>query len=181
MPSKLKRYQQAGDFHFLTFSCHARQPYFNDAESRDLFERALEQTRRRYVFFVFGYVVMPEHIHLLVSEPKRGTLGKAIQALKTSISKQSKQSPFWLTRYYDFNVQGGDKRVEKLRYMHRNPVVRGLVTGPEEWRWSSFRHHLTGEAGVVEIESHWTAAKRAGLKLSGEFQPTAPTPPKPQK
>jgi putative transposase len=177
MPSKLKRYQQAGDFHFITFSCHARRPYFNDAESRDLFERTLEQTRKRYVLFVFGYVVMPEHIHLLVSEPKHGTLGNAIQALKTSISKQSKQKPFWLPRYYDFNLHGEDKRIEKLRYMHRNPVKRGLVACPEEWRWSSFRHYLTGGVGVVEIESHWTAGRRAGLQLPGEFQPTIPTPP----
>ena len=177
MPSKLKRYQLTGNFHFLTFSCHARLPYFSDAESRDLFERTLEQTRRRYVFFVFGYVVMPEHIHLLVSEPKHETLGKAIQALKTSISKQSRQKPFWLPRYYDFNVHSEDKRVEKLRYMHRNPVVRGLITHPEDWIWSSFQHFLTGEAGVVEIESHWTAERRVVLNLPGGFRPTIPTLP----
>jgi putative transposase len=161
----------------LTFSCHARQPYFANPYSRDLFERTLEQTRRRYVFFVLGYVVMPEHIHLLVSEPKLGTLGSALQALKTSISKQSKQKPFWLPRYYDFNVHSEDKRIEKFRYMHRNPVVRGLVAHPEEWVWSSFRHYLTGKVGVVEIESHWTAGRRAGLKLLGEYRPTIPTPP----
>jgi putative transposase len=177
MPSKLKRYQRTHDFHFLTFSCHARQPYFANPSSRDLFEQTLEQIRRRYVFFVFGYVVMPQHIHLLVSEPKHGTLSSALQALKTSVSKQSNQKPFWLPRYYDFNVHSEDKRVEKLRYMHRNPVVRGLVTSPEDWRWSSFLHYLTGESGAVEIESHWAAAKRAGLKLPEGVRSTIPTPP----
>jgi len=88
--------------------------------------------RRRYVFFVFGYVVMPEHVHLLVSEPRRATLCTAIQAVKTSVAKQSSLHPFWLKRYYDFNVQSEEKRVEKLRYMHRNPVARGLVCSPEE-------------------------------------------------
>ena len=53
-----------------------------------------------------------------------------------------------------------EKRVEKLRYMHRNPVVRGLVEKPEDWSWSSFRHYATGQRGVVEIESHWTAFNR---------------------
>jgi putative transposase len=165
MPSRLKRYQLTGDFHFLTLSCHDRCPYFASAAARDRFEHALEQTRRRCIFHVFGYVVMPEHVHLLVSEPKRATLARAIQALKTAVSKQSRQRPFWQVRYYDFNVFTSAKRTEKLRYMHRNPVVRGLVARPEHWKWSSFRHYLTGESGIVEIESTWTAGKRTGLKL----------------
>jgi len=104
---------------------------------------------------------------LLVSEPARGVLAQAIQALKTSVSKQSAQRPFWLVRYYDFNVYSQEKRIEKLRYMHRNPVARGLVVRPEEWKWSSFRHYLTGASGAVEIESHWTAGRRAVRKLVG--------------
>ncbi len=165
MPSRLKRFQQAKDIHFLTFSCHDRLPYLATPAARDLFERTLEQIRRRYVFHVFGYVIMPEHVHLMVSEPGRGMLDRAIQSLKTSISKQSAQHPFWLARYYDFNVHSEEKRVEKLRYMHRNPVMRGLVARPEDWKWSSFRHYLTGEVGTIEIESFWVAGKRAGLML----------------
>jgi putative transposase len=95
-------------------------------------------------------------------------LDRAIQALKTSVSKQSDQRPFWLARYYDFNVHSEEKRVKKLRYMHRNPVTRGLVLRPEDWRWSSFRHYISGESGVVEIESPWTAGKRLGLKMPGQ-------------
>ena len=90
-------------------------------------------------------------------------LDRAIQALKTSVSKQSDQRPFWPARYYDFNVHSEEKRVEKLRYMHRNPVRRGLVARPEEWRWSSFRHYRTGIEGTVEIESFWTGARRDRL------------------
>jgi putative transposase len=165
MPSRLARYQQAGDSHFLTFSCHDRLPYLTNEKSRVLFERTLEQVRRRYVFHVFGYVIMPEHVHMLVSEPGRGKLDRAIQALKTSVSKQSDQRPFWLVRYYDFNVHSEEKRVEKLKYMHRNPVTRGLVARPQDWKWSSFRHYLTGELGAVEIESFWTAGKRTGLTM----------------
>ena len=50
--------------------------------------------------------------------------------------------------------------MEKLRYIHRNPVVRGLVAKPEDWQWSSFRHYQTGMRGAVEIESEWTARER---------------------
>jgi len=107
-----------------------------------------------------GYVVMPEHIHMLVSEPIGSPLAKGIHALKLSVSKLSRQHPFWQARYYDFNVFTAHKHVEKLRYIHRNPVRRGLVNHPEDWPWSSFRHYATGERGTIEIESFWTAASR---------------------
>jgi putative transposase len=70
-------------------------------------------------------------------------------------------------RYYDFNVHSEEKRIEKLRYIHRSPVTPGLVDRPEQWKWSSFRHYLTGEQGPVQIESHWTLARRLGLKVLG--------------
>jgi putative transposase len=72
---------------------------------------------------------------------------------------------FWQRRYYDFNVWSEEKRIEKLRYMHRNPVRRGLAERPEDWAWSSFRHYATGAVGVVEIESEWTAQRREANKL----------------
>ena len=125
-----------------------------------LFERSLEAMRLRYDFVVAGYVVMPEPVHLLVSEPKRAFLGKALQALKLSVSVQSKQRPFWQARYYDFNVFTPHKRSEKILYMHNNPVTRGLVAEPGDWAWSSYRHYATGDRCIVEIESEWTAAKR---------------------
>jgi putative transposase len=96
---------------------------------------------------------MPEHVHLLVSEPEGALLARVVQALKLSVALQRRERPFWQARYYDFNVFTDKKRIEKLRYMHRNPVVRELVTKPEEWVWSSFRHYQTGVSGVVEIES----------------------------
>ncbi len=154
------RYQQTGEFHFLTFSCYRRRSYFGSAAAMDLFEDALERVRRRYLFAVAGYVVMPEHVHLLVNEPKRALLSKAIQALKLSISMRGRERPFWLAHYYDVNVSAHEKFVETLRYIHRNPVCRGLVAQPEDWRWSSFRHYQTGVRGIVEIESDWTARQR---------------------
>lgn len=62
---------------------------------------------------------------------------------------------FWQARFYDFNVWSTKKRVEKLRYMHRNPVKRRLVASPEQWRWSSYRHYLLDEPGLVQVNVGW--------------------------
>ena len=177
MPRGLVRRQTRGDFHFVTFSCAGRKPYLRTAFGRDLFERSLETMRVRYRFYVAGYVVMPEHVHLLLSEPETVVLGTALQALKLSVAVQSVQRPFWLARYHDFNVFSEAKRAEKIHYMHENPVNRALVSDPGEWRWSSYRHSQTGERGVVEIESEIMAARRdrAGVEAQvSEARPGAP-------
>ena len=158
----LVRYQQTGDPHFITFSCYGRRSYLASPAAKELFETSLEKMRCKYSFAVLGYLVMPEHVHLLVNEPKGCPLARALQALKLSVSVQRWERPFWLRRYYDFNVHSAEKITEKLRYLHRNPVARGLVEKPEDWQWSSFRHYATGIEGTVEIESFWTAWKWEG-------------------
>lgn len=168
MTDGLVRYQQTGHQHFVTFSCAQRRPLLRLPAARDLFETCLERMRNRYGFLVLAYVVMPEHVHLLLSEPQRATLARALQALKISVARQRPDRPFWCARYYDFNVFSEPMRIEKLKYIHRNPVARGLVTRPEDWPWSSYRHYLTGSRGRVEIESWWTARARA------EQQPAIP-------
>jgi putative transposase len=154
------RYQQTEEFHFLTFSCYRRRAYLSPVAAMELLEDALERVRRRHLFVVAGYVAMPEHVNLLVNEPQRVPLSKAIQALKLSVSMRSRERPFWQAHYYDFNVSTHKKFVEKLRYIHRNPVRRGLVARPEDRKWSSYRHCKTGMHGTVEIESEWTAQQR---------------------
>jgi putative transposase len=169
MTKGLVRYQKTGyHLHFITFSCYQRLPYLGDPAARDQFEQSLETMRRRYGFLVHGYVVMPEHVHLLVTEPKEALLATAIQALKLSVSVQQGRTRFWQKRYYDFNVFTDDKRIEKLRYIHRNPVTRGLVAQPEDWKWSSFHQWRTEESGTVTIgteviptsETHVSEARR---------------------
>lgn len=128
-----------------------------------VFEQELESVRLIYGFVVAGYVLMPEHVHLLLSETRKSSLAIALQVLKQRTSRKLNkrgESHFWQRRYYDFNVWSEEKRVEKLRYMHRNPVKRELVSKPEDWAWSSFRHYSTGAVGTVEIESQRTASKR---------------------
>ena len=146
MPSQLKRIYDTADLHFVTFSCYHRQPNLSLPPSRDLFLSVIEQVRLRYRFDIIGYVVMPEHVHLLLSKPEQADLSVAIQVLKQTVSrKSSSTAAFWQRRFYDFNVRTEAKRREKLRYMHQNPVTRGLVENPEDWQWSSFRHYAFDE------------------------------------
>jgi putative transposase len=168
VPWGLKRFQETRDSHFITFSCYRRRPNLGTVEARCTFQLALERVREQHKMRVCGCVVMPEHVHLLISEPECGTLAQAIQSLKQGVARRQalrEKDSFWEGRYYDFNVWSEPKFVEKLKYIHRNPVRRGLVERAEDWAWSSFAHYLTGDRGPIEIESHWTARirERAGI------------------
>jgi putative transposase len=172
MPQGLVRYHESGQSHFITFSCHRRKARFSNERLYDLFPACLQAMRLQFKMRIYGYVVMPEHIHLLVSEPEQGTLADAMHYLKLSFSKRTKSltdvphEPFWQKRYYDRNVRTVREFGVKLRYLHRNPVKRRLVKEPGDWKWSSFRHYAFREMGVVEIESEWTARDRE-LQMTG--------------
>ena len=121
---------------------------------------------------MLDYVVMPEHVHLLLSEPPRGTPSAVLQKLKLRVARrlrkrkkrvataqmelpfgasQEPQRAFWQARFYDFNVYSHGKRMEKLHYMHANPVKRGLVEHPKEWPWSSWSFYH-GKAALIRID-----------------------------
>ncbi|MGA8153223.1 MAG: transposase, partial [Terriglobales bacterium] len=175
MPSGLKRYYGADHLHFINCSCYPRQRWLDSRRRRDLFLRVLEQVRQRYDFVVVGYVVMPEHIHLLIGEPAKGNPSRVMQAVKQGFARRvlrqmrkrcvaaqgelftAGTEHVWQRRFYDFNVWSERKRIEKLRYMHRNPVKRGLVDEPEQWAWSSFRSYAYEEVGPVRI-NQWGPA-----------------------
>ena len=154
MPNRLHRYYGAGYSHFITTSCYQRLPLLGSPQNRDLFLRMLELVRRRYRFAVTGYVVMPKHlVHLLIGEPQRGDPSLVMKALKQGFARRLlgrlrrgrnskqlslwqepvKRGRVWQSWFYDFVVFSEAKRVEeKLRYMHRNPVKRGLVLEPQQ-------------------------------------------------
>jgi putative transposase len=173
MPIGLHRTYGAHHLHFITNSCYRRLPLLASARARDRFLSVLEQTRRKYRFVVVGYVVMPEHLHLLITEPEVGNPSTVMQVLKQRTAKEllPKRKPrdprqrklfvedpgrsFWQVRFYDFNVWSEKKRFEKLRYMHGNPVKRRLVDSPEQWRWSSYRDYFLGDAGPVQVNVGW--------------------------
>jgi putative transposase len=181
MPWGLKRYYGAGDLHFITCSCYHRQPLLGTARRRNLFLKVLEQVRRRYRFVVLGYVVMPEHFHLLISEPQDRTPSTVMQALKLGFARRILAEErrrnrnqgelfehlprhIWQARFYDFNVRTARKRIEKLRYMHRNPVKRGLVESPDQWRWSSYRTYAFGESGPVTV-NEWNVLELKKIRI----------------
>jgi len=178
--------------HFITCSCYQRQPRLATASRRDLFLTVLERVHRRYRFVVMGYVVMPEHFHLLICEPRVGNPSTVMQGLKlgfarrllgqmarAQVSKSARpgapgfvasgfkgSSHVWSPRFYDFNVYTERKRVEKLRYIHRNPVERGLVVEADQWLWSSFRSYAYGEIGLVRVND-WELLEMKVTSVAG--------------
>src|SRR5712664_2827144 len=135
MPAGLKRHYGQGDLHFLTFSCYHRWPLLNSKRARTTFLKILGEVRDRYGFLLLGYVVMPDHVHLLISEPRRGTPSTVVEVLKQRSSRclraqRRKPNPhqlalpfpenshlprrFWQTRFFDFNVWSRNKQREKL-------------------------------------------------------------------
>jgi putative transposase len=179
MSSKPVRYQHQRCLHFITFSCYHRMKLLDANSARETLERELERVRSWYGCYIVGYVVMPEHVHFLISEAERSELSLVMQMLKQITSRKLRPPSlprFWQVRYYDFPVWTERKRVEKLRYMHRNPVKRGLVERPEDWKWSSFVHYATGIDGAVEIESQWTARKRERIGVVPAFASSHPSP-----
>ena len=158
MPKGLRRWYGGGDLHYITCSCYQRRAFLGSTARRDLFLRIFEQVRHKYEFPVIGYV-MPEHFHLLIGEPDDGNVSLIMQVLKQRVSRQCRARgrghssddaappAFWHTRSYDFNVFTKKKVIEKLDYIHWNPVKRGLVTSPEQWRWSSDRYTLWEKKG----------------------------------
>ncbi len=163
MPIGLQRFQQSGQFHFITFSCYRRQPLLSSPQAKDMLEQILEHTRAQQGLLIAAYVLMPEHVHLLTDEPRIATIATFLQILKqrsSRVLKVPETEQFWQRRYYDRNVSTHTEALEKVEYIHRNPVKRGLVSAPEDYPWSSFLHCATGEPGRVTLESEWTARYR---------------------
>jgi REP-associated tyrosine transposase len=120
-----------------------------------------------------GYVLMPEHVPLLVSEPQKGSPSKVVQVLKQRVSramrgKKRRGSPaqlslrfpnevgslrrLWQRRFYDFNVWSGKKLKEKREYLHANPVQRKRVQHPRAWPWSSWSFYEKGKGTLLEMD-----------------------------
>jgi putative transposase len=173
MPEGLKRYYGKQELHFLTFSCYRRLPLLGTIRARDVFVRELSKVRAEHGFRLVGYVVMPEHVHLLIGEPKKGTPSTVLQVLKQRVSRKMRRRKkkssdrqlrlglpeaaeelrqFWQARFYDFNVYSFGKVREKLNYVHANPVIRGLVEHPRDWPWSSWSNYAKNGRGLIAID-----------------------------
>ena len=183
MPSRLHRHDESGHVHFTTFCCFRRLQFFRHEVVRNAFVGTMKVVRAKLSICWIGYVVMPEHVHILVLPQARGSdrfipistllhdlkglSGKSCKEALRSVwrEKQSlgtrpldawavgaESKRFWKPRGHDFNVTTEAKVIEKMDYMHRNPIRRELVDRPEDWRWSSFRFHERGDDSLIGMD-----------------------------
>ena len=168
MPKNLKRRTGRGDLHFITFTCYQRRALLGSVRARSVAVKILGEVRTRYGFALLGYVIMPEHVHVLIDEACLPA--KVIQVFKQRVSRrmrgrkrgctgqlalhfpeEAELRRFWQRRYYDFNVYTEKKLREKLDYMHMNPVREKLVQHPRGWPWSSWTFYERGE-GLLAMD-----------------------------
>ena len=157
-------------------------PIFDSDRIKLNFARKLGCLRSEMRFRVLGYVLMPEHCHLLIWPSEAANSSEVMQSLKErtakSILKSLRQNPesswcarmlkrlelpasvhhhahyrLWQRRFYDMNVWSEKKLLEKLNYMHNNPVKRGLVAEPGDWPWSSWRFYHLGDGAILEMDA----------------------------
>ena len=183
MPSRLRRHDEFGHVHFTTFCCFRRLPFFRHQLVRDAFVDSMKAVRAKLPIRWIGYVVMPEHVHILLLPQARGSdvvvpISTVLHDLKGLGGRACKEAlrtvwrgrrslgarrldawalgagpkPFWKPRGHDFNVTNEASVLQKLDYLHRNPVRRGLVDSPERWRWSSFRFYERGDDSMIGMD-----------------------------
>ena len=158
-----RRFDETGAARELTFSCYHRYRFLERDRTRRWFLDELERVRQKWPFDLWAYVLMPEHVHLLIfpRDPSLKT-GKIVGQVKEAVARQAiafltVQSPDWLPRItvreggrlrrrfwqpgggYDRNVVEPSTAHKMVEYIHANPVRRGLVASAEDWEWSSAR------------------------------------------
>ena len=170
-----KRYNTPWDPHAMSFSCYHQQPFLGKDRTRKYVATAVTQARRKHGFDLWAYVVMPDHVHLLIfPSTQTYSISKILQCVKQSVARKAvgylrkhdpdglvclatgqKHSPyrFWQDGGgYDRNVRSRQELLNTLDYIHMNPVKRGLVRRPEEWIWSSYRDWEGLGEGPIPID-----------------------------
>ncbi len=162
--------------HFLTFSTFQRQPFFAGQHAPHWYMDVLATARCRTPFHLFAYVIMPEHVHVVLQPPPGVAMRRVLWQLKrpmtarvltwvrdhhpTFLGRMADVQPSGKTTHrfwqrgggYDRNLRSASDVHEKIKYIHENPVRRGLVERPEDWRFSSAREWITEEPGPVPID-----------------------------
>jgi putative transposase len=175
------RYYGENHLHYLTTSTYRRTPVFDSDRFKRQFAATLAELRTELGFRILGYVLMPEHLHLLLWPSERAHPSQIMQKLEGRtarfILKTLRQSGehawcarmlarlalpatvhdeahyrVWQRRFYDMNIWSDKKRLEKLNDMHHNPVKRGLVRAPGNWPWSSWRFYFLQDASIMTID-----------------------------
>jgi len=148
---KLRHYDNLNTARFVTFSCYRRLNGFKDRRACLLFIKHLKHARTKHGFKLYGYVIMPNHIHLVIHLSFGSKLGVIIREIKSKMAreyfsiyvkdKKKSTNVFWMKRCYDHNCRSPKTVLEKIEYCHKNPVRGGLVDSATEWEWSSFNYY----------------------------------------
>jgi putative transposase len=172
-----RRYNEPGQPRELTFSCYRRMPFFSRERTCEWFRQALEAARTKFGFQVWAYVLMPDHVHLLVHPGEAAAeMSRFLQAVKEPVARQAiaylkANAPQWLARLtvhegqrvrhrfwqpgggYDRNITSTEALRAMIDYIHANPVRRGLVARVEDWEWSSARWYVGIQPVRIEMDS----------------------------
>lgn len=167
MPSR-QIYDEDCQAQFITFSCYRRRRLLDHELIRDALVEILSEKIQHDKGICSGYVIMPNHVHMIVWFEDASRLPKFMQRFKQSSSillkkrllglvpnyakTFAKNDPFWQPKYYAFNLYSLKKAEEKLNYMHKNPVKAGLVERAIDWQWSSARHYELNETSLVPLK-----------------------------
>lgn len=149
----VKHFNIPGHAHCLTFSCWQRMPLLDNDSIRLLFLTHLARARESHNFALWAYVLMPNHVHLLIRPlDEHYSIAEILKAIKQpvgfhglKIARKSRASiaKFWQTGPgFDENIVDPARAVEMAQYIHNNPVRKELVEKVEDWRWSSARYWL---------------------------------------
>jgi len=156
-----------GHDHFLTFSTYQRRRFLDSGETWDIVLEVLQKCLLSHQADCAGFVIMPDHVHALISGKENFKISPFVQVWKKTSSYRIKRfferelkryeqlcpegCPIWQARFYDYNVDSNEKLNEKIEYMHENPVAAGLTTTALDWNWSSSRFYECGEPVGVTI------------------------------
>ena len=172
---KMKHYDGGGDARFITFGTYKKLPLITNNEIRNIIIDAIALIRKRFKFRLLGYVLMPEHIHLVIIPADGTKVGRIIGEIKREsavkileimvninssilnklevIRNGVRKHAFWQRRCYDHNCRTHESVWKAIEYCHNNPVNRGLVNEPSSWIWSSYRYYYGKDKVVIEIDS----------------------------
>lgn len=172
--TRLRHYDNQGSARFITFSCYHNYNLLNSEVARRIFMDHLGQARKKYQFRLFGYVLMHNHVHIVLQPKENSRLGIIIGELKSRSAREifrrweekglkifskltvndgdNQRHAFWQKRFYDHNCRTMESAIEKINYCHNNPVKRGLVKEPGDWYWSSYRWYNGYEGAKIDID-----------------------------
>ncbi len=153
--TRLRRIEERDRFFFVTTNLARGTRPLAPAE-RDLILAILAGQRSLGEFFLFGYAVMPTHVHLLLY-PHNKDLIRIMRNFKSKagheiLRARSLHGTFWQERYFDAIIRRVRNFWEKLEYIHRNPVEAGLAEKKEDWPWSSYRHYIEKDSAPIPVD-----------------------------